>query len=155
MKVIEDGRREKKRFPAQVRCPECFSLIEYGEDDINTGAFGIAKIKCPVCSAQIDLDDEDLDKRITTLNMSFPTDFFHFGDGAYVVSDEKIEKEIRELIKRMHDTKNNDYAFSGTGDTLIITYRYYETDKPEAYGAVVCKNYWELEDIEYKGERDV
>jgi hypothetical protein len=85
--------------------------------------------------------------------MSFPDDFYHFGGkGCVNISDNYIEEEIKRIVRQMYTSGNDEYSYSATGNTFILIEKDFDSDKPNAYRAIVCKDYWELEDIEYKGE---
>ena len=42
-----------------VRCEDCDTKIQYEEEDIKYGEFGIPYLKCPVCNKNINLDNEE------------------------------------------------------------------------------------------------
>lgn len=145
MKVIAE--------PKHVRCDYCGSLLEYEVEDVRMDKKNRTYVVCPTCANKVEVEEQSLFNVVTTKNVDFPKDFYHFGgDGAKKLSKKEIKEMIREVVETLSDRKESEYFFMATGDTLVMSYKQ-EEDEKDIYNIIVCNDYYELEDIKVeKGE---
>ncbi len=55
MKIIKQGEPPKSRFPMQITCTHCNSVLEIEASDTRGGQYGDTIVECPVCKAYIDV----------------------------------------------------------------------------------------------------
>lgn len=130
MKVLKHG--ESK----QIKCEWCNSVLEYEGSDIYYGEFGCAFIDCPVCKTKIELPD--LPMGLTVDNVRWPQHFSHMSDKAAHLSDDQVQTRINECLKVLKNEEPGDYAFSGTGDTMVFAFKF-----EDEYAVYVTQNYFE------------
>ena len=120
-----------------VRCEDCDTKIQYEEEDIKYGEFGIPYLKCPVCNKNINLDNEE-DLKLNFNNIEYPTHFYHFdGKKGVEIDNKQINIWIKELLNRIKK-ENKNYDFMCSGNTMVFIIK----DK-SGYNMFVCPNYYE------------
>ena len=120
-----------------VRCEDCDTKIQYEEEDIKYGKFGIPYLKCPVCNKNINLDNEE-DLKLNFNNIEYPTHFYHFdGKKGVEIDNKQINIWIKELLNRIKK-ENKNYDFMCSGNTMVFIIK----DK-SGYNMFVCPNYYE------------
>lgn len=131
MKILNE---ENERI---VRCEDCDTKIQYEEEDIKYGEFGIPYLKCPVCNKNINLDNEE-DLKLNFNNIEYPTHFYHFdGKKGVEIDNKQINIWIKELLNRIKK-ENKNYDFMCSGNTMVFIIK----DK-SGYNMFVCPNYYE------------
>ena len=131
MKILNE---ENERI---VRCEDCDTKIQYEEEDIKYGKFGIPYLKCPVCNKNINLDNEE-DLKLNFNNIEYPTHFYHFdGKKGVEIDNKQINIWIKELLNRIKK-ENKNYDFMCSGNTMVFIIK----DK-SGYNMFVCPNYYE------------
>lgn len=131
MKILNE---ENERI---VRCEDCDTKIQYEEEDIKYGKFGIPYLKCPVCNKNINLQDEEI-LNLNFENIEYPTHFYHFdGKKGVEIDNKQINIWIKELLNRIKE-ENKIYDFMCSGNTMVFIIK----DK-SGYDMFVCPNYYE------------
>lgn len=138
MKIIKNNYyKETNLVEFKCTCPNCKSILELNEKDVQCDIMnGEHYIVCPCCHMKIYNEYFD---RITTLdNISYPFDFYQFGTciESKHLSNEEINKRVKECADFFKDNPDEDYKYIGTGDTFIIA-----LNLNEEYYFVVAKNY--------------
>ena len=130
IKKIEEGRR--------IECPHCKSLLEYDiEEDSFMTKVG-RSIECPQCNTDILVERCDPTK--------FPDTFYRFGVDAKAVhiTDEKINEWIQKGLHFLKNHRDNDYYYTGTGDSMLCIFRCNDGDgEKDYYYCIVGQGYWE------------
>lgn len=141
MKIIKNNHnnynKKKEVITFECTCPNCTSIIEFDENDIGYDEeYNERYVVCPCCDMAI--SDEHFDREITLDNISYPFDFYKCGDSnsCLNLSDEEINKYIKECIDFLKYNPNEPYKYIGTGDSLIIVFNH-----ENEYYFVVAKNY--------------
>ena len=91
MRIINDE-------PNIIECTGCKVKLEYDVEDIQVGAYGCACVKCPKCGELIFIDSEVHSITLTKDNIRFPQHFTGAGPNVVKLSDERIERYIRECL---------------------------------------------------------
>ena len=115
----------------QVKCEECGSIIEYSHEDLIYVAGGLGFI-CPKCQNEIFIEPK----------VEYPNTFFDFSDGVKI-SDEKVNKWVREAIEFLKENKTENVIALGSGDTTVIGIREEDTvaDEEDWVEIYVAKAY--------------
>ena len=152
MKIIVDRNKKtnsEDNYPMIVTCDDCGSDFEIEYDDTYIGALGCRNVKCPCCGYENMVDDGI---QLTKDNLKFPDHYFSFANGIKI-SDEEIDRYVRECIEALRNSKDNSFyaTRTGTGDTHVFVFRY---DGDEEYVVYVGKGGYEtnipFEDVDYK-----
>jgi DNA-directed RNA polymerase subunit M/transcription elongation factor TFIIS len=133
--------KENPKFPMRVICEHCESEIEVDEKDVKIGEFGLYKFTCPVCGKESFVDDEGL--TLTTENLKFP-DHYHSSFNGVNISNEEIDKMVKDCIKRLRETNDKTVysTFTECGNTYVAVNRY---DGDQVFNVVVSKDYYETD----------
>lgn len=138
MKIIKNNyNKEKEIITFECTCPNCTSIVEFDENDIKYDEeYNEKYVICPCCDVSI--TDKYFDKNVTLDNISYPSDFYQYGnhDFGLNLSDEEINKRIKKCIDFLKFNPNMDYKCIGSGDTFIIVFNH-----DDEYYFVVAKNY--------------
>ena len=126
-----------QQFYRQVCCA-CGAELEFSFDDTYEGAYGSRYLKCPVCDDELIAAEID-DIALTSENIKFPIHFYHTGEDAVDIEDEKIQQWVRDGLKAFQDGKAKDFWFSGMGNAFMIM-----LEMEDEYDIYVMKNYWEF-----------
>lgn len=136
MRIIEKNYQDKEQ-EYEITCPHCKSKLAYKFDDVISDSFNDNWIYCPVCNKEISIYDSETP---TIETIQYPRDFFSYANGASI-KDEKITEWIRECISYLD--KNSDYAFVGSGDTMVFAYK--SDEEPTSATVIVAKKYQETD----------
>lgn len=141
MKIIKNNHSkfDKELIEFKCTCPNCQSILEINENDVQYDKKDMERyIICPCCHMRI--NDEYFDRTITLDNISYPFDFYQFGICAESkhLSNEEINKMVKECTDFFKDNPDDDYKYIGAGDTFIIA-----LNLNEEYYFLVAKNYEE------------
>ena len=141
MKIIKDNysKFDKELIEFKCTCPNCQSILETNENDVQYDREdGEHYIICPCCHMRI--TDEYFDRKITLDNISYPFDFYQFGTciESKHLSNEEINKMVKECADFFKYNPDETYRYIGTGDTFIIA-----LNLNEEYYFLVAKNYEE------------
>jgi len=126
----------------QARCERCNALLEYLNEDVETGAFGCAYVVCLNCGHKTYLDEEE-GKLLTIKNIKFPKDFTDHGEGINI-DDIEINEWVKKCLKTLKKNRKDCSASMeiGMGNTMVfvrkyedecrvwVTRDYYETSIP-------------------------
>ena len=143
MKVIHNNLKTQKTIPKiqEYDCVECGSTIEVDVDDLHEGWLGAMWFTCPVCGKE---NMSDVETELPTKDsVEFPKHFrkSSVDNDAIDISDEEIQKVIRELANKLWDkTNERDYLLTGYGNMIVFIENLASDGEYEIY---VCKNYWE------------
>lgn len=132
MRIINDE-------PNRIECTYCKVKLEYDVEDIQVGAYGCACVRCPKCGELIFIDSEVHSITLTKDNIRFPQHFMGAGPSVVKLSDERIERYIRECLDIL-EKKEEDYGeftYTGTGDTLVFAVKY-----EDEYAIYVAREYY-------------
>lgn len=136
IKVINKNVEVPKIY--KTTCEECGAALEYEKDDTYIGVFGGRELICPSCSNKVFVEEpEGID--LNSSNIEFPLHFMPPSDKAVDINSTQIQQWVRErLYMAEHDTEDYGYYFTGSGDTMVLVFKY--EDEYEVY---VTKKYWE------------
>ena len=123
-------------------CDQCGAEVEIDPNDSREGWLGAYYFTCPVCGS------ESMDCAIETDlptkdSIEFPKHFSKSSvdNGAVDISDEEVQKVIRELSNKLWDeTNERDYVSTGYGNMAVFVENYAGEGE---YKITVCKDYWE------------
>lgn len=141
MKIIKnnhkDYNKEKEVITFECTCPYCNSVLEINENDIQYDREDDEKyVVCPCCHMRI--TDEYFDRKVTLDNISYPFDFLQYGNSnsCLNLSDEEINKYIKQCIDFFKYNPNEPYKYIAISDSFIIVFNH-----EDEYYFVVAKNY--------------
>ena len=122
-----------EKHPIITTCPHCQYTISYTEDEVERVENDGVGIICPNCNGSIVTEHIE--------PFTFPDTFYYFGvsEGTVCLSDDEIQHYV-DVIKRklQQECQVGEYAFTGTGDTMVFGFRFEDEDV-----IYVTKNYWE------------
>lgn len=141
MKIIKNNysKFDKELIEFKCTCPNCQSILETNENDVQYDRENMEHyVICPCCHMRI--TDEYFDRNVTLDNISYPFDFYQYGNynSCLNLSDEEINNHIKQCIDFFKYNPNEPYKYIGTGDSLIIVFNH-----DDEYWFVVAKNYEE------------
>ena len=143
MRIIHNNLETQKTIPKtqEYDCEYCGSTIEVDADDLHEGWLGAMFFTCPVCGKE---NMSDIETELPTKDsVEFPKHFrkSSVDNDAVDISDEEIQKVIRELANKLWDNTNDfEYVSTGYGNFVVFI----ENNASEnEYEITVCKNYWE------------
>jgi hypothetical protein len=140
MKIIKKENEQvvPSIFPFRTECEYCNTELELDESDAHIGSYGLYDYVCPCCKMKNELDDGiNLNKD----NLQFPIHYYSFKDGKNI-SDEEIDKWVKQGIKYLEE-HTDEYSWSvGTGDSKVFVQKF---DEDNEYSITVCKGYYEVE----------
>lgn len=55
MKIIKQGEEPKPKYPMQVICWRCKSVLEIEAADTKAGQYNSTVVECPVCASYVDV----------------------------------------------------------------------------------------------------
>lgn len=123
----------------EIGCEYCGADLEFTEADAKKNESGHYYIECPVCVKKVYLNEiPDFEKKITVNDVTFPTDFYPFGDGTKL-SDSEVNNFIRYCINKLISDEAEEYTEIATGDTKVIARKF--DDEIEV---TVAKGYYEV-----------
>lgn len=143
MRIIHNNLETQKTIPKtqEYDCEHCGSTIEVDADDLPEGWIGAMFFTCPVCGKE---NMSDVETELPTKDsIEFPKHFSKssIDNDAVDISDEEIQKVIRELANKLWDNTNDfEYVSTGYGNFMVFIENYAGEDE---YKITVCKNYWE------------
>lgn len=135
IRVIGKKTEESKIY--KVTCDECGTQLECEHEDVYEGAWGAWYVKCPECGRDamvLEIDSTELDEQ----NIEYPKHFYATSEDAIDISNEEIQRWVRECLSRLKDREDGEYAVCGSGNTLVFAFK----DETE-YIVYVAKNYSE------------
>ena len=135
IKVIGKKTEESKIY--KVVCDKCGVQLECEREDVYEGAYDAWYIKCPECGQDImvdEIDSVELDEH----NIEYPKHFYAMSKDAVDISDERIQRWIRECLTKLKGCEDDSYELRGSGNTMVFAFK----DETE-YVIYVAKNYAE------------
>lgn len=133
IKVINSNQKYK------VKCPTCNSELEFESNDISENWQNNKYITCPNCARSIYLNPDNYNKIQTDIeDVEFPDSFYSFEDGLKI-SNEQINKWIKEATKNLKKEPENSFYNICSGDTAVIVLKY----ENNTYSVYVCKGYYQ------------
>ena len=143
MRIIHNNLETPKTIPKsqEYECEHCGSAIEVDADDLHEGWLGAMYFTCPVCCKE---NMSDIETELPTKDsVEFPKHFrkSSVDNDAVDISNEEIQKVIRELANKLWDNTNDfEYVSTGYGNFMVFI----ENNAGDGeYEITVCKNYWE------------
>ena len=143
MRIIHNNLETQKTIPKtqEYDCEHCGSTIEVDADDLYEGWLGAMFFTCPVCGKE---NMSDVETELPTKDsIEFPKHFrkSSVDNGAIDISNEEIQKVIRELANKLWDNTNDfEYVSTGYGNFIVFIENYAGDGE---YKITVCKDYWE------------
>ena len=139
MKIIKNNHKDDnkgKKVIIKCTCPNCTSIIEFDENDVKYDKeYDEKYVICPCCNVSI--TDEYFNREVTLDNIYYPFDFYKYDNSSTVfLSNEEINKYIKECINFLKYNPNESYKYIGTGNSFIIGFNH-----KDEYYFVVAKNY--------------
>lgn len=137
MKIIEDNFNKKRSKTKQFICDNCKSKIEYDQNDVRYGAYGVGEIVCPLCKKINVLEEENLE--LTVDNLRFPLHFRSSVEGVNI-SDSDIIGYIKRGHEYLRENKEEYAWYTASGNTVIIVWHF---DGDEDYEVIVSRDYYQ------------
>ena len=125
-------------FPIKTKCEYYNAELEVDKEDVHIGEYGLYEYICPCCNIKNTIDD-GID--LTKDNLQFPIHYYSFNDGKDI-SDEKINKWVKECIEKLEEDKESYISWTGTGNTKVFVQKFEEDNE---YSITICKGYYEVE----------
>lgn len=142
MKVIKDNMQEANNT-IRCTCEWCGSILDVDITKDVIKCRGLRYFKCPCCKED-SYSDELNDSFPNKNDVSFPEDYFHYGDDSntYKVSDDEINKYVKQIIDEFDENDDDEDYFRSvsTGDTIVFVVK---NIGENLYNSYVCKNYYE------------
>ena len=111
----------------EATCGCCKAQLEFESCDIQEDNLGDPFVTCPNCGSKVWLswdDEEEKEKRITSTNLAYPSDFYHFGGAeSKKIGATETQKWCREILKKLEDDPDETFYYTGSGDTIVIGVR--------------------------------
>lgn len=142
MRIIHNNLETPKTIhkSQEYECEHCGSTIEVEAGDLHEGWLGAYYFTCPVCGKE---NMSDVETELPTKDsIEFPKHFtYTCTNNAIDISNEEIQKVIRELANKLWDkTNERDYVSTGYGNMAVFVENYAADGE---YKITVCKDYWE------------
>ena len=138
MRVLDESKHNKLKYPLKITCKKCGANLEVEETDVYIGALGLGYVICPVCRKATPFDEVEFE--VTKDNVVFPQHFFHSVNGVDISPE-----EIRETIKKGIDFfRENPEAFTWTtqfGNMWMTIFNY---SGDEEYHVNITKDYYDI-----------
>jgi hypothetical protein len=135
IKVINKKTEEPKIY--KVVCDKCEAQLECEREDVYEGVYGAWYVTCPECGQDVMIDEID-SVELDEHNIEYPKHFYAMSKNAVDISDEKIQRWVRECLTKLKGCEDGEYTFCGSGNTMVFAFKY-ETE----YAIYVTKNYAE------------
>ena len=121
-----------EKRPIITTCPHCQYTISYTEDEVDRVENDSLGVICPNCNESIVLEHIE--------PFTFPDTFYHFGTNETSKLTNEETQHYVDIVKRklQQECQVGEYAFTGTGDTMVFGFRFEDEDV-----IYVAKNYWE------------
>ena len=105
IRVIGKKTEEPKIY--KVTCDECGARLECEDEDVYEGVYGLWYVKCPECGRDAmvcEIDGVELDEH----NIEYPKHFCVMSGNAVDISNEEIQRWVRECLARLKDYDSTD-----------------------------------------------
>ena len=122
-----------EKRPIITTCPHFKYKISYTEDEVERVIDNGVGVLCPNCEEPI------VTKHVEPF--TFPDTFYYCGvsKGAAYLSNEEVQECVNIVRRKLQqELKVGEYAFTGTGDTMVFGFKFEDEDV-----IYVAKNYWE------------
>lgn len=118
--------------PIVTTCPHCNCTLSYMEDEVERVDNEGMGVLCPNCEEPIVTEHIKL--------FTFPDTFYHFGTNETSKLTNEETQHYVDIVKHklQQECKVGEYAFTGTGDTMVFGFKFEDEDE-----IIVAKNYWE------------
>lgn len=132
MRIIQNNYNEYTETTQEIVCEYCNSVFEIDNSDIITPEEDDEYVYCPCCNRKVYLYEPN-----TKDNINFPTSYHTFKNGADI-TDEEINKWVRECIEWLEENPEESYRYIGSGNTFVVVFNF-----EDEYHITVTKNYFE------------
>lgn len=144
MKILEDNFTNKniledKQY--ELTCEGCNSKLGYERADVTNLMYGLPYLKCPLCGQFNEINDESLELKLTKDNVIYPMHFNHTSKhyGAKEISDEDVNKYIKQFVEAAIENNIDDWSGHVTGD-LFLNIR--KDDEFNEYEITVARDFY-------------
>lgn len=134
MRLIKSNNTESE-YPKHHICDNCGAELEYDKEDVHIGWMGCEYITCLACG------NETMVSEYRVQPPTWKSTFHHTSieTGAVDIEDDKVQKYVNEVAKRLcsDEWKPCEFALTGTGNLLVFGIKW--GDGVDIY---VIKDYW-------------
>lgn len=135
MRLIKSSNIESE-YPKRHICDECGAELEYDKEDVHVGWMGCEYVTCPACNKEIAVSE----CRVQPPTWKTTFDHTSIKTGAVDIEDDKVQKYVNEVAKRLCSDKwkPGEFCATSTGNLLVLGIKW--GDSVDIY---VTKDYWE------------